>query len=179
MGSIEVQEASRISLLGRQTGQAIDHLLARFPFADHAPLQAKDLSNVLPVALKETGEIGTGGDLTTLESSVPFVAALGALPAGVISLGVFKKELQILIHLRLILLGDEQVVALEAPEHGTEVALGMHGIGRDNAILHLESLQPGFDRTDLILFLAHLMLSQDGASTRLIEREQMHRPLFG
>src|SRR5207248_233083 len=131
MCSIQVQEASRISLLGRQTGQTIDHLLAGFPFAGHCALQTKDLRRVLPVALKETVEIGTGGDLPDLEPPMPLVTALGALPAGAISLWVFKKELQILIQLRLI------------------------------------------------LFLAHLMLSQHDPGARLIQRKQMHGSLLG
>jgi site-specific DNA recombinase len=43
MSSIQVQEARGISLLGRQTRQAIDHFLTGFAFAGHRALQAKDL----------------------------------------------------------------------------------------------------------------------------------------
>src|SRR5436305_6061096 len=48
-------------------------------------------------------------------------------------------------------LAIEPVVAAQAPQARTEEALGMHGIRRDNAILHVDRLQPAFDRTDLIL----------------------------
>ncbi len=63
-------------------------------------------------------------------------------------------------------------MAFEAPEHRTEAALGLHGIGRDDATLHLAGLQPGFDGTDLILFLAHLMLSQHDPGACFIEGKQ-------
>src|SRR5207248_4425129 len=141
----------------------------RFTLTRHVALQAKDLLDALPVALKETSELDTGRDLTLLEASVPLVTALRALPVGAISLWVFKKELPILVQLGLVLLGNQQVVASQASQERTEEALRMHGISRDNAILHVDRLQPAFDRTDLILFLPHLMLGQDHPGTRLIQ----------
>src|SRR5207249_3619714 len=141
----------------------------RFALARHVALQAKGLLNALPVALKETIELGTGSDMAVLEASMPFVPALRALPVGAISLWVFKKELQILVQLGLVLLGNQQVVAAQASQERTEEALRMHGISRDNAILHVDRRQPAFDRTDLLLFLPHLMLGQDQPGTRLIQ----------
>ena len=100
----------------------------RFALARHVALQAKGLLNALPVALKETIELGTGSDMAVLEASMPFVPALRALPVGAISLWVFKKELQILVQLGLVLLGNRACSGLSsvARAHRRSAAYAWH-----------------------------------------------------
>jgi hypothetical protein len=124
-----------------------------------ATFDAKDLGYISPVAFEGGVEITTGGDVAHLQTSVAFAAGRGALPVAAIGLRILKKELQILLQLGLIELDDEQIVAVEAPQLGTEEALGVQGIGCHHAILHMASLQPRFHGADLMLFLLNLVLS--------------------
>ena len=106
-----------------------------------------------------------------------FVRLFAILPLLLLSIRVIKEIQQVLIHLRLILLDDGQVVAAIPMHTGAPLLLGVHGIRTDDASYHQRRVHQRGGSTDLIFFTVNRSLRQDDPALALIDGEQMHRGL--
>jgi len=175
----EAQQISWPGLLGRETGDPIDHLSATHAFFHDAALQAKDLLNADPVLGKEVAQLRTGGQGARFQPPVSFLTGSGPLPVTTISLPILKKEGQVLVHGGLIVLGHQQIEPFEQGDGQAECALGVHRIGTDQPPGHVLDGQQVGSSTALVLFALHLPLGEQRARLLFVEREQMHRFLIG
>ncbi len=107
-----------------------------------------------------------------------FVQKSGYLPARSVGIGIFKKELEIFSHRRLIVLGNERVVSFIPLDRLTEKALRVHRISTDYAPFDQRWRQHRFDRTDFIFLLTDLALGQHIACCHLIKGTQVHGRLM-
>src|SRR5919109_2166469 len=106
-----------------------------------------------------------------------FMHLFAILPFLLFSIRVVKEIEQVLVHLRLILFHDGQVIPSIPMHTSAPLLLCVHGIRTDDASFHECWVNQRGGSTDLILFAAHGALRQDDATLALLEGEQMHRRL--
>src|SRR6266487_1642114 len=104
-----------------------------------------------------------------------FLHLFAILPFLLLGIGVVKEIHQVLIHLRLILFDNGQVIAPIPMHTGTPLLLRVHRIRTDDASFHERWVNQRGGSTDLIFFTSHGSLRQHDATVTLIERKQMHR----
>src|SRR5258708_662141 len=97
-----------------------------------------------------------------------FLYLSAILPLLLLSIGVVKEIHQVLIHLRLILFHNGQVIA-PYPCTQAHHFFCVHGIRTDDASFHERRVNQRGGSTDLIFFPSHGSLRQDDATVTLIE----------
>src|SRR5579863_2693984 len=99
----------------------------------NSTFDAKDLLNAFPLLAKPVVEIRARGDLSVFEPSMAFVPRLGGLPPPSIRMLVFKEIGDIFSQARLVVFGEQHIVAFQPMNAATHEPLGMHGIEAKNA----------------------------------------------
>jgi hypothetical protein len=179
MGPHQLSYLASICLPGRETGDAVAHVLAGMSFAAHPALHPKHLLNTAPLLSKPLAQVGARRDHAFLMPPMSFVHAGGAAPARAVGARVFKEELEIGTHRGLIVLGYEHILALVARDRLTKQALGVYGIGADDPPFDQHRREHLLAGTDFIFLAPNFALSQHIARAHLIEGTQMHRRLMG
>src|SRR2546425_5125578 len=138
---------------------------------------AKDLCHSRPLGLQPGIHLSTRPDFSLFEPSMPFLHAFGILPLLLLGIRIVKESHQVLIHLRVILFHNGQVIPLIGMHPSAPLLLGMHGIGTQKPSFHQGGMNEGRRRTDLIFFLLARPVRQNDATVAFIEREQMDQGL--
>jgi hypothetical protein len=96
-------------------------------------------------------------------------------PAPPIRLGIFKKVFQIGSQPRLVVFGDDDVIAVEVASPPAEFPLRLQSIHGEDAPRDQGRDEQRFERAHLILLCSHLAVQEDQARLHFVEAEQMHR----
>jgi hypothetical protein len=169
------------SLLQRETTQAIHDFLLHLSGGEGSSrsLDAKYLCNTFPLLAKPLVEIGTTGDVSMFQASMCFVPGLGLLPSSSVRSAVCKQVFTILSQRRLMVFGNQHVVALKPMDLGTQLLLGVHGIQTQNASFDQRGGEQRLESTDLILLVGDIALPQHDSRLDIIATQQMHPMLLG
>ena len=97
------------------------------------------------------------------------LAGAGGAPIATVSRRLGEEQREILGEGRLIVFGQQQVAAASPVDAGAKPALGMQGIGTDDASFDPHRGQKLRDDAQFILFLARDLLFEQQARLRLIE----------
>src|SRR5579883_1925023 len=153
MPAHQLPNFARPCLLRRQARDAIGDLSAYARWLAYLAFNAKDLLNAAPVARKPVTQFRAGGDRAPLQPPMPFVQRRHRVPVRARDRRLLKKEGQVLMECRLVVLGDQHIGAAPACYLLTEPSLSMHRVGADNASVHQGRGEQVVQGTDLVRFV--------------------------
>src|SRR5258708_33553517 len=99
-------------------------------------LQTKHLLNALAGLAKPVVEIRAPDDLAVFQWSLPFVPGFGLWPSSTISSAVFKHIREVFFERRLVVFGNQHIVAFKPMNLCTQGSLRMHGVQAQDASFH-------------------------------------------